>query len=154
MKILLDANILIHAANGSSPVHETAKRLRDQAVEGALQACLTPQILWEFFSVVTNPRRIDRPLTRGSALKEVEAYVAAEHVALLVPQPSATRRALVLLAHSRVTGPRIFDLYLVATMLDHGVRRIYTEHVEDFRGFDEIEVVNPFHPATALHQPD
>jgi toxin-antitoxin system PIN domain toxin len=140
---LLDANILIHAANAASAVHHTAKRLRDQAVEGVLQACLTPQVLWEFYSVITNPRRVDRPLSQELALKEIHAYVQTEQMSLLLPRPSTTKRVLSLLGRYRVTGLRIFDLYLVATMLDYGIHRIYTENVSDFKEFDGIEAVNP-----------
>lgn len=143
MTTLLDANILIHAANAASSVHEAAKRLRDQAVEGVLQACITPQVLWEFYSVITNPRRVDRPLSQARALQELQAYVKATSIAMLIPERSTVERALYLLARHPLTGLRIFDLYLVATMLEHGVRRIYTENVADFKPFQEIEIVNP-----------
>ena len=144
MITLLDSNILIHAANAASHAHDTAKRLRDQAVEGILPSCLTPQILWEFYAVITNARRVDQPLTQESALREVQAYVQATQIALLLPRRSAVERTLSFLARHRVRGLRIFDLFLIATMLDHGVRRIYTENVEDFQGFREIEAINPF----------
>jgi toxin-antitoxin system PIN domain toxin len=140
---LLDANILVHAANGASPVHQAAKRLRDQAVAGDVQACLTPQVLWEFYAVITNPRRVDRPLSPPVARQEVQAYMQAERIPLLVPTRSTMTRVLGLLARYPVTGLRIFDLFLVATMLDHGVRQVYTENVDDFRPFEGIATINP-----------
>jgi predicted nucleic acid-binding protein len=42
-----------------------------------------------------------------------------------------------------VTGADIFDLQLVATMLENGVRRIYTFNREDFERFAELEVIMP-----------
>lgn len=43
----------------------------------------------------------------------------------------------------KVTGADVFDLQLVATMLQNGVRRIYTYNRGDFEVFDELEVVTP-----------
>jgi predicted nucleic acid-binding protein len=42
-----------------------------------------------------------------------------------------------------VTGADVFNLQLVATMLENGVRRIYTFHRDDFERFGELEVVTP-----------
>ncbi|MBI4597465.1 MAG: PIN domain-containing protein [Candidatus Omnitrophica bacterium] len=144
MTVLLDTNVLIHAANAASPVYALARQLRDQAVAGTLQACLSPQNLWEFYAVVTNPKRIHPALSAQEALHEVSLYMQAPHLRVLVPQPSSHQRALTLLRRHPVTGKGVFDVYLVATMLDHGVSTIYTENVQDFRRYPEIEVINPF----------
>jgi predicted nucleic acid-binding protein len=42
-----------------------------------------------------------------------------------------------------VTGADVFDLQLVATMLEHGVRRIYTYNRDDFLPFGDLEVLTP-----------
>ena len=87
---------------------------------------------------------MDQPLSQESALREIQAYVKATQIALLLPRRSAVEQTLGLLARHRVRGLRIFYLFLIATMLDYGVRRIYTENAEDFQGFHEIEAINPF----------
>lgn len=53
-----------------------------------------------------------------------------------------TRWAELAETHS-VTGADIFDLQLVATMLENGVRRIYTYNRSDFQLFNELEIVTP-----------
>jgi predicted nucleic acid-binding protein len=40
----------------------------------------------------------------------------------------------------------VFDLQLVATMLGHGVRRIYTFNAKDFDPFQELDVIVPTLP--------
>ena len=55
--ILLDTNILVHAAGAQSLQHANAKELRDQAAGGQFEACIAAQILTEFYTVVTDPRR-------------------------------------------------------------------------------------------------
>ena len=42
-----------------------------------------------------------------------------------------------------VRSGRIFDVFLAATMLDNGVRRIYTENITDFEAIKGIEAVDP-----------
>jgi predicted nucleic acid-binding protein len=49
-----------------------------------------------------------------------------------------------LIAHHPMAGQRIFDVFLVATMLDHNVRIIYTQNMRDFAIFKDIQAVNPF----------
>ncbi len=144
MSILFDTNILIHAANAASPLHTQAKRLRDQAVEGFIDACLTPQVLWEFYAVMTNPTRVTHPLAPHEASREVQTYLEADRLTIIMPRHTTLQRTAELLRRARVTGRRIFDVYLAATMLDHNVRVIYTQNTKDFAHFREIQAVNPF----------
>ena len=150
--VLLDTNVLIHAANAASPVYMLARQLREQVVGGAIQACLTPQNLWEFYAVVTNPRRIDPPLSASEARREVLLYAETPHIRLIIPRQSSYQRALALLRQHPVIGKDVFDLYLVATMLDYDVSTIYTENIHDFRRYPDIEVVNPFAMAKSSHR--
>jgi len=48
-----------------------------------------------------------------------------------------------LIQRSRVAGAAIYDLQLAATMLGHGVRRIYTFNTSDFQHIPEIEALTP-----------
>jgi predicted nucleic acid-binding protein len=58
MKILLDTNILVHAYNKSSPHQSKAGGIIRRAMRGEIEACLTAQVLFEFFAVVTNAKRV------------------------------------------------------------------------------------------------
>jgi predicted nucleic acid-binding protein len=52
---------------------------------------------------------------------------------------------LALLKTYGVKGPLVFDLQIVATMLVHGVTKIFTYNVRDFAvdRFADLEVVEP-----------
>ncbi len=67
--VLLDSNILIYAEQAEEAHHATAKSLRDRALTGEFKACISPQVLSEFFAIVTNPRRVNAPLTAERALE-------------------------------------------------------------------------------------
>ena len=71
-----------------------------------------------------------------------------DHLTLYVE--TTLERLLGLLERHPVTEQRIFDAFLVATMLDNEVRTIYTQNVKDFQGYPEIQVINPLgNPAPA-----
>jgi predicted nucleic acid-binding protein len=54
-----------------------------------------------------------------------------------------TDRLLALLKANEVKGPHVFDLPIVATMLAHGVNKIFTYNERDFRQFMVLEVMEP-----------
>ena len=141
--ILLDTNVLVHAAGAQSVRHAKAKEVRDQAVAGEFEACMAAQVLAEFYAVVTDPRRFQPALTPRQAQRELRAYVSSS-LKLILPKENTMTRMLNLLDSRSVRSGKIFDLFLVATMLDNGVRRIYTENIDDFKEIAGIEAINPF----------
>jgi hypothetical protein len=145
--ILFDTNVLVYATNEDSPFFEVAKELRQKALVGEIRACITPQILAEYYSVVTSPRRVTKPLSPKQAREEVEAYLQADAIRKLPIQSSASAQMVELADRYRVREQGIYDVQLVATMLDHGVKSIYTANEKDFERFKEIQVINPFTPS-------
>jgi predicted nucleic acid-binding protein len=141
--ILLDTNILVHAAGASSPRHAKAKVLRDQAAEGQFDACIAAQVLTEFYAVVTDVRRFQPALTPRQAQKELRAYLSSS-LNLILPKETTMSHMLQLIGSRAVRRGKIFDVFLAATMLDNGVTKIYTENTTDFEEIGGIEAVDPF----------
>ena len=140
---LLDSNVLIYADQELSPFHIQAKDLRDRGARGEIPVCVCPQVLLEFFAVVTNPKRVTHPLPPEEAMEEVRKYLQARNILKIYPGEDIVEKIAELSRRHSVSGPRIFDLKLVATMLSNGVRRLYTYNEEHFKDFEEIEVVVP-----------
>jgi predicted nucleic acid-binding protein len=65
---IVDTNVLIYALDTVAPQHTAALALLDAAREDAATLFVTSQILCEFYSVVTNPRRVARPRDAAEAL--------------------------------------------------------------------------------------
>lgn len=143
--ILLDSNILVHAAGSESPRHAKAKDLRDRAAAGEIEACIAAQVLAEFYAVVTDPHRFQPPLAPAQIQRDLRSYLTSR-LWLILPRDTTVSRMLELLSSRSVRGGKIFDLFLAATMLDNGVRTIYTENVRDFEGLEGIEAIDPFLP--------
>ena len=146
--VLLDSNILIYAEQEEAPQHEVAKSLRDRALRGDIPACVSPQVLTEFFSVVTNTRRqrVSDPLTVQEAIDQVRKYNESENLTVIYPGAGIVERVLSLLEAHPVSGRDIHDLHLIATMLSNGVTKIYTFNTKDFTPFSEIQVFAPSQP--------
>lgn len=95
----------------------------------------------EFYSIVTNARRVAKPRSAAEAFIAISSLVA---ILQTLPVPVSTLETLPgLIRRHPVTGGDIFDLQIVATMIANGVFRIYTFNVEDFKVFSELEVLRP-----------
>jgi predicted nucleic acid-binding protein len=102
---------------------------------------VTSQVLCEFYSIVTNARRVPKPRPPGDALEAISDLLAFLDV---LPIPArAVEGWPDLLRRRPVTGGDVFDLQLAATMLANDVPRIYTFNREDFEVFPELAVVTP-----------
>jgi len=55
---VLDANILAYAVNADAPRHAASRPLLDEADDPSTRLYVTSQILCEFYSLITNPRKV------------------------------------------------------------------------------------------------
>lgn len=141
---LLDTNILVYAADELSEFHVLSKQLRDRGMQGNLPVAVSPQVLFEFFAVITNPRRVTQPRSPQEAREEMEKYFRAATIRKIYPGDDIVERMLTLLQqYPQITRQDIFDCTLVATMQTNGVRRIYTYNRQHFTPFSDIEVLTP-----------
>lgn len=140
---LLDTNILVYAADETSVYHQDAIILREKGLRGEIPLCICPQVLTEFFAIVTDPRRVNNPRTPAEARSEIKKYIQSKNILKIYPGPDIIKRILDLLTRYEVSKQEIFDLQLVATMLANNVVRIYTYNQDDFSRYPEIEVLSP-----------
>lgn len=139
---LLDTNILIYAADIEFEFHFKAKEIRDNATNGKIEAYITPQVLAEFYSTITSSKRVNNPLTPELAKTEVENYLSTPLKMIFIKE-NTVKRAVELAVRHRLTGAKIFDALLAATMLDNRIYTICTFNDSDFSKFTGIKVINP-----------
>jgi len=142
-RALLDANLLVYTLYRNMPQYRDARYTLERTQEENAALCVSSQVLAEFYSTITNPKRVTAPFTSAAALREVEKICSASGVTVLPMPVDVVDRWVTLLRRHPVTRKRVFDLQLIATMLANGVERIYTFNVEDFRPFPEIEAIEP-----------
>jgi len=140
--ILIDTNVLVYAINVDSPQHAVCRALVEAVRSRKVNGVLAPQILLEFYAVVTNRRRIEKPLDPVTAWEQVDA------LRLIFPLLDAGNKALdnlnIEINHGlKVRGSGIFDAFLVAQMRACGVSVLCTCNTKDFTGYKGIVVQMP-----------
>lgn len=124
---VVDTNVLVYAL--------------DAARQGAATLFVTSQILCEFYSVVTNPRRVAKPRSAAEATAVLADLLAFLHV---LPVPAGAVDVLLdLLRRHAVMGGDVFDLHIAASMQANGIGKIYTFNVADFAAFAELSIATP-----------
>lgn len=142
--VLFDSNILIFAHDTSALFHNKAKALLTSAMDGELNMVLAQQNILEFYSVITNPKRVNSVLPVKDALSLVNGYIGDDLFNFIYPLRTTLIRTIYFCNLFSIKKAEIFDAFLAATMLDNDVRTIYTDNEKHFTIFPEIKVVNPF----------
>ena len=140
---ILDANVLAYAINADAPQHAASRALLEAASDPSITLYVTSQILCEFYSIITNPRRVAVATSPTEALRIISAMLALPGLQVLPVPARAVAGWMELLQRHPVTGGDVFDLQIVATMQANGVQRIYTFNTDDFGAFHELAVVTP-----------
>ena len=141
--VAVDANVLVYALYHGSAQHVASRAFLERAQRGVVKLCLTSQILAEFFSIVTNAKRVSHPRTPDEAAAAIEAILAIPGVVLLPLSPEVTWRWVEMLRRHPVRGGAVFDLQLIATISVNGVQQICTFNRQDFEGFPGLQIVAP-----------
>ncbi|MGO0123433.1 type II toxin-antitoxin system VapC family toxin [Desulfothermobacter acidiphilus] len=139
--ILIDTYVLVYAIDALAPRHEPSRRFVEAARRGAVRAVLVPQVLLEFYAVVTGNRALN-PLAPEEALEQLRIFRLSFPV-LDAPQESLERLVEVLAARPGIRGGDIFNAWLVAQMRALGISVICTYNVKDFVGFTGIAAHTP-----------
>ncbi len=141
--VLLDTNVLVYAADKLSPFHNQSREFRDRGQKGEIAICVTPQVLFEFYAVITDPRRVNQPLNSLEAVKEINIYLKHPKIKKIYQGPDIVERVTALLEKYKITRQKIFDALIVATMISNDIKKICTYDTDQFSRFDEIEVLTP-----------
>ncbi len=140
---VVDANILVYAVNSVAPQHAASRALLEAAFDPAVSLYVTSQILCEFYSLITNPKRTARAWSSADAVQTISELLESPGLKILPTPAQAVPRLMELLKRHPATGGDVFDLQIIATMLANGIQRIYTCNAKDFLKFPELEVVTP-----------
>ncbi len=74
----VDANVLVYAAIGTDIRHSPSKNLLQDGY--GLRLCVSPQVLSEFYSVITNAKRVTDPFTPTEATEFIRTLLGNQHV--------------------------------------------------------------------------
>ena len=140
-RALIDTNVLLYAGDQDSKYYAAANSLCEAAAAGDVSACITPQVLLEHVSIITNPKRVANAIRAQEAWEDVDEFLAA--FPLITPGPGLVERIVSLAKELGIKGPEVFDLAIAATMLGAGVSTVYTYDSTVFSRVSGIQVRTP-----------
>jgi len=85
---------------------------------------VTSQILCEFYSLITNRKRVPMAWSSAEAVHLISELLASPGIKVLPTPVQAITGLLELLERSAVTGSDVFDLQIVATMQANNISSI------------------------------
>ncbi len=135
----LDTSVLLTATDRSRSHHAAASHLLEESAAGRTRIAVNGQVFREYLVVAT--READQNglgLCASDALDNVAEF---RRIALFLDETGRVSAALCELARTHgLTGKRIHDANIVATMGVHGVSILVTDNTSDFAGFPGITV--------------
>ena len=142
--IAVDTNVLVYAHRAEVLEHDTAVELLRGLAEGTEHWAIPWPCVYEFFSVVTNPRIWKATASSPEqAWEQLDAWFSAPAVRLIGESGDFVASLASFARRARVRGPVIHDARVAAICLAHGVSRLVTRD-RDFSLFPELVLENPF----------
>jgi len=140
---LLDTNVLVYANNADSPFHTPCRALVEKALSGGMEAVIAVQNLVELYAIITDKRRVERPLSPDDGRKLIEFYATTDKLRIISPSAKSLSILTSLMAEQKPKSQNIFDFMLVAAMIENAVSAIYTYNVDHFTPFKTLTVLRP-----------
>jgi toxin-antitoxin system PIN domain toxin len=139
--MLVDANLLLYAANGQAPEHERAAAWLEEQLNGNSRVGLPWESLIAFVRLATSARAIARPLSAAAAWRFVQDWLAAPVTWTPLPTEQHADVFGGLITKYRLTGKLVPDGHIAALAIEHGLDVCSAD--TDFARFTEVRWVNP-----------
>jgi hypothetical protein len=139
--ILVDANLLVYAANRDAPEHDTARAWLDGWLNGTARVGVPWPSLLAFVRIVSNPAILRRAVTPREAWQQVQQWLACDTVWIPAPGPRHAEVLGALLERPFMSSRLVPDAHLAALALEHGLTLCSTDG--DFAKFAGLSWHNP-----------
>jgi len=139
--ILPDVNVLVHAHNADSAVHERARRWWDGCLSGAEGVGLAWAVLLGFIRITTNRRIVENPLDVHDVTARIERWLSLPHVHLTHPSDTHFAKLQSELNRLGTAGNLTTDAHLAVLAMERGYI-LYTTDA-DFARFPGLRWINP-----------
>jgi len=138
---LVDANVLLYAANRDAPTHERARAWLDEALGDSEPVGFAWTVLLAFVRLSTHPGVFPRALRASDATSVVEEWLSQPPA--VVVEPTARHLGLLrgLLGETGSAANLVNDAHLAALAFEHGA-----EVVSFDRDFQRFAGLRLFHP--------
>jgi uncharacterized protein len=139
--ILPDVNVLVHAHNSDSAVHERARSWWDGCLSGSEGVGLAWAALLGFVRVTTNRKIVARPLGPGEVMERIQRWLELPHVHIAQPSDAHFARLRVALERLGTAANLTTDAHLAVLAMERGYVLYSTD--ADFARFPGLRWMNP-----------
>lgn len=146
--IAVDTNLLVYAHRRATPEHKASQRALERAAADPEGWGFSIGNVLEFWSVVTHPSSKGRPSTTTEVRNFLRNLTEQAGAEMWLPTAGFDARLLDHATRLGLVGPRVFDLQIALTALDHGAREIWT-HDAGFIHLPGLRVLDPLVDALA-----
>lgn len=139
--ILVDANLLLYAANHAAAEHQQAREWLDGQLNSHVRVGLPWPSLLAFARLASNPLIVREPASPSQAWEQVEEWLRCESA--WVPLPGARHQQVLggFLRQRWMTSRLVPDAHLAALAIEHGLTLCSTDG--DFAKFSGLTWRNP-----------
>jgi hypothetical protein len=141
---LVDANVLLYAANEDDARHEQARSWLDDALSGATRVGFAWVVLLAFVRLSTRAHIFPRPLTTDGAMDRVDDWTGQPPAVIVDPGPAHGGTLRRLLSSAGTGGNLTTDAHLAALAVDH--RAEIVTYDDDFGRFPDVRWTRPTPP--------
>lgn len=140
--ILIDASILLHSYDSSSPRHEAARRWLEETLSQPEPVALSWQGILAFLRITTNSRAIDHPCSLEESLAIVSSWLERPAVIILASGERHFEILRKLISEGQAFGRLAADADLAALAIEHGATLSTSDR--EFSRFPGLRTLNPF----------
>jgi toxin-antitoxin system PIN domain toxin len=139
--ILVDANILLYAANREAPERDAARNWLDEQLNGTVRVGLPWPSLLAFVRVASNPVVFRSAGTPRDAWRQVDAWLGCAPAWIPLPGERHAEILRRLLDDPLMTSRLVQDAHLAALAIEHVLTLCSTDG--DFSRFPGLRWMNP-----------
>jgi toxin-antitoxin system PIN domain toxin len=139
--ILVDANLLLYAANHAAPEHAQARAWLDERLNGPGRVGLPWPSLLAFVRLASNPLVMREPVTPGRAWEQVDEWLHCETAWIPLPGARHQQALAGFLKEPWISSRLVPDAHLAALAVEHGLTLCSTDG--DFAKFPGLTWHNP-----------
>lgn len=140
--ILFDTNILVYSQNKKDPRYKICQDWIKKSENQDIQGVISSQNLVEFVSVFINLSKLTRQTKQKDVIKSLDSFQSGI-LKIIYPTFQTISIFNQLLLKNQTTRKKVFDLFLLATMLSNGVKQILTYNSKDYSQFPQIQTIIP-----------
>ena len=140
--IVIDTNIMLYAIDPTSKFFKASHSIIQKGISNELQLCIVDKSLYEFYRVLSSKSFIKK-LGKAKVIEWYNFYLLNSCFKKITSSKETLHTVAHLLQEQEIAGKHIFDIVLVACMIENEVKTLYTKNVKDFSKIPYIQVIDP-----------